>query len=65
MECALLDVRSGLITFTGTSTREFNVREKEEGEPLPLLVARAEMEAINEALAENIQGLGAVLENLE
>lgn len=65
VECALLDVRSGLITFTGTATQEFQVKEQEGGEPLPFLVARAEQEAVDRALHRNTLGLGEMLAKLE
>ncbi len=65
VECALLDVRSGLITFTGTSTRDFRVKEEDGGEPMALLVARAEQDAVDAALHENTVGLGRMLARLE
>ena len=62
VECALLDTRTGLIPFTSRSSQVIDVEEDKAGEDLPVLLLRAEHEAVDAAMLENAKALTAFLE---
>jgi hypothetical protein len=64
-ECALLDVRTGIIPFTSRSMQDFIVN-KESGEfEFSEAVARAEAAATDAAMLENAENLLRFIEQLE
>jgi hypothetical protein len=65
VECALLDTRTGLIPFTARSTQELDVKEKDSSEDTPVLLLRAEQEAIDAAMLSNARALISFLEQID
>lgn len=64
VECALLDVRTGLMPFVGRAKKEFHVKEQDGDDTMSMMVARAEQQAVDEAMLENVAALARLLENL-
>jgi len=56
-ECALIDVRTGIIPFTSTAHRTVTIVEEEGDWSLEETMARAEVEAIEASMSENFANL--------
>lgn len=63
VECALLDTRTGLIPFTSRSTSPIDEKARK-GEDMPALVQRAEIDAVNVAMAKNARALAELVETV-
>ena len=61
-ECAVLDVRTGTIPFTSRASQDVTIAKTDEDWSLSEAVDRAELEAIDAAMSENVENLLQYLE---
>lgn len=61
VDCALLDTRTGLIPFTARSTEEIHAKQQSSDEEMPVMLLRAEQQAVDAAMLSNAKALVAFL----
>ena len=64
-ECVVLDVRTGLFTFTSRARNEFTVKKEKDDWSMNETLQRAEAQAIGVAMAENVSNLRRFMEGNE